>query len=157
MSFVHKTALVMTVRSSCLMIALQMFRGICFTHFLESSLSQWHVFYITVLKIIYVYSNGMHNTYETYMRMESSPNEIHRVLLKEPNLKKEKRMRGQLGSYSSIFSTASFSTSSTVGIPVTFAALSDKLIKSFLSRRSSFHFLAPAINCFNPTPTLSVK
>ena len=72
MSFVHKTAVLMTVRSANLMNVLQVFWGIHVTQLLEFSLSQWYVLYITVLKIIYVHTDDIHNTYETYMRMEFS-------------------------------------------------------------------------------------
>jgi hypothetical protein len=68
MSFVHKTALLMTVRSVSFMRALQVFCGICVTRFVEVSLRKWYVFYITVLKIIYVYDNEAHGIYETYTR-----------------------------------------------------------------------------------------
>jgi hypothetical protein len=54
MSFVHKTALLMTVCSAVFMGTLQVFTGINIASLMEASLLKWHVFYITVLKIIYI-------------------------------------------------------------------------------------------------------
>ena len=63
----HRTALLMTVRSASLMSALHVFWGICVTQSVEFSFIKWHVFYITVLKIIYVHNDDTYDTYETYM------------------------------------------------------------------------------------------
>jgi hypothetical protein len=94
MSFVHKIALLMTVRSLSFMRALQVFLGICFTRFVEFSLNQWHVFYITVLKIIYVHNDDIHNTYETYIRVGFSAERVpYKSLLKEGKFKKQKKKR----------------------------------------------------------------
>ena len=57
MSFVHNTALLMTVRSAIVICDLQVFSGIFVTLVLGVSQRKWHVFHITVLKIIYVYNN----------------------------------------------------------------------------------------------------
>ena len=58
---------------------------------------------------------------------------------------------------SRISSTLSSSISSINGIPVTLAALTLSEAKSSLLKRCSFHFLAPAISCFSPTPILSFR
>jgi len=69
MSFVHNIPLLMIVCSATFMRALQVFWDIFVTRVMEFSLSQWHIFYITILKIIYVYNDDIHNTYETYIRI----------------------------------------------------------------------------------------
>jgi len=93
MSFVHKTALLMTVRSASFMSALHVFWDICVTQFVEVSLSKLHVFYITVLKIIYVHD------YESIIYMKHickqgfRQNELHKISLKEQKPRKKKKKR----------------------------------------------------------------
>ena len=94
MSFVHKTAPLMTVRSASFMSALHVFWDICVTQFVEVSLSKLHAFYITVLKIIYVYSNGIYSIYETYIR-GFRQNESHRKISLKNGTSKRKRKENE--------------------------------------------------------------
>ena len=66
MSFVQSTALLVSIRSSSLNCALHVFVGIFPTLILGCSLFKWHVFYITVLKIIYITYNDIHGIHEIY-------------------------------------------------------------------------------------------
>src|SRR3990170_9117145 len=94
----------MTVRSASLMSALQVFLGIYVTQSVEFSFSQWHVFYITILKIIYVHNDDTHNTYETCILNGVFGKKSHRKILKERNFKKKKSMRGSMMQAIPVFS-----------------------------------------------------
>jgi hypothetical protein len=75
----------MTVRSPTFMSALQVFRGIFVTPMVGFSLLTLHVFYITIVKIIYVYNNDAHSIYETYTVENGLPvPTVQKLLNKRP-------------------------------------------------------------------------
>ena len=68
--FVHTTALLAVIRLSILVIILQVFTVMFTTFMFEVSPLQLHIFYITLLLIIYMPLHEIRNINESYIRRE---------------------------------------------------------------------------------------